>query len=196
MRLFTQEFRRVVVVGLVAGSAIAGYPTLSNGQEATPPEAASDSNSSGEIDQARLDAGMQVFKDAGCRACHGWAANGEAEDPNPHGPSLRATLLDYDGLRLTIACGRPTTAMPYFYRNAYRPIGEPECYGATLVQLGPSAPSQGGVRLDDAQLDDLTYYITNYLKGLDDEITFEQCEYFYGQSDRCERYPHEDAAGE
>lgn len=190
MRPPTKELRRLLFLGLVAGSATAAFTDLSSSQESVPgrPAAVTDAGPESAIDPARLAAGMQVYKDAGCRACHGWAADGEAEDPNPRGPSLRESTLDEDGLRMTVACGRPSTPMPYYYRSAYRPIGEPQCYGSTLVQLGPAAPAQGRVRLDDEQLDTLTYYLANYVSGLG-EITYEQCEYFFGPAQRCERYP-------
>ena len=142
------------------------------------------------LDEELLLAGLQAYKDAGCRGCHGWAANGEREGPNPGGPSLRATALDYDAIRLTVACGRPGTPMPYFWREAYR-ANSTDCYGVTAEQLGDNAPIRGPSRLRDDDLDALAYYLAYYVKGQGD-ITFSECEFFWGEgNNRCTSYPAE-----
>lgn len=164
-------------------------PAAAGAAAADPAAAATE----GEVDQALILAGLQVYKDAGCRGCHGWAANGEREGPNPGGPSLRETALEYDAIRLTVACGRPNTPMPYFWRNAYR-TDSTDCYGVTAAQLGATVPTRGPSRLNDDDLDALAYYLANYVKG-QGEITFEQCELFWGEgNNRCTSYPHEDPA--
>ncbi len=193
MPCLPRNVRRLLAGGLVAGYAMANGAMPSVGQEVapgeTPPAAAAEAPAEA-IDQARIDAGLQVFKDAGCRACHGWSGNGQPEGPNPVGPSLRQTILDYDAIRMTVACGRPGTAMPFFYKNAYRPIGKPECYDSTLTQLGTAAPPANPKRFDAKQIDDLAYYVANYVKGKGD-ITYEQCVYFYGDGAKeCDRFPH------
>lgn len=144
--------------------------------EATP---ASVSASADLFDPAAIARGLEAFKKAGCRSCHGWAANGDREGPTPPGPSLRATQLTLEGIRLTAACGRPSTEMPYFWREAYR-RGSTECYGATPDQLGDLLPPRGITLLNSEELDDLAIYIEGYVKGRGD-ITFQECEDFFGE---------------
>lgn len=140
------------------------------------------------IDQARLVAGLEVFKEGGCRGCHGWAANGEREGPNPEGPSLRATALPMEWIGITIACGRPGTAMPYYSRDVYR-RDSTTCYGQTPAQLGDRMPTRAGVRFTQQEIDDLTYYIEYFVKGRG-EVTRSECEFYYGAGDtRCAGYP-------
>src|ERR1700751_1117608 len=65
--------------------------------------------------------GQGIWHDkAGCDFCHGWAGDGVGGFHHPgHPPSLRATALTRDQIRMTVQCGRPGTAMPYFDRFAY-----------------------------------------------------------------------------
>lgn len=140
------------------------------------------------IDPARIQAGVEVFKAGGCRGCHGWAANGEREGPNPEGPSLRASMLPLEYITMTIACGRPGTPMPYFSRDVYR-RDSTTCYGQTPAQLGNLLPTRAGVRFTQQQIDDLAYYIEYYVKGRG-EVTRADCEVYYGAGDaRCAAYP-------
>jgi hypothetical protein len=140
------------------------------------------------IDQARLVAGLEVFKEGGCRGCHGWAANGEREGPNPEGPSLRATMLPLEWIGITIACGRPGTAMPYYSRDVYR-RDSTTCYGQTPAQIGDRMPIRAGVRFTQQEVDDLAYYIEYFVKGRA-EVTRTECEFYYGAGDaRCAAYP-------
>lgn len=140
------------------------------------------------VDEARVLAGLAVYQEAGCRGCHGWAADGVREGPNPQGPSLRATPLDYDAIHLTVACGRPGTEMPYFWRDAYR-RDSTECYGMTGADFGDLLPIRAQTRFTTEEIDDLAYYIAYYVKG-QGEITKEQCLFYYGaDSTRCETYP-------
>lgn len=180
-----------------------GYSAASTAIEITPPaaeEAAAPAEPAGEpmegdteeIDEARLAAGLEIYKEGGCRGCHGWAANGEREGPNPQGPSLRETLLPMEAIHLTVACGRPGTEMPYFWRDAYR-RDSTECYGVTGDDLGDQLPLRGGVRFNDGEIDDLVYYLENYIKGAG-EITKSQCEFYYGEGNsRCDTYPEDPA---
>ena len=184
-------------IALVLALAL-GFPRasvammLGHGNEAAEPAkpgltdtAAGDED--GPVDQERLQAGLAAFKAAGCRGCHGWAANGEREGPNPEGPSLRATTLDLAGIRETIACGRPGTPMPYFWRDAYK-RGTTDCYGVTPADLGDQMPTKANTRLTTQKVDDLAYYIARYVKGQGD-ITLDQCEFFFGKGDNhCAEY--------
>ena len=194
--------RRLLVLGATVAALVMSYSAASNAIVFGAPAAdhaegeaapATDPTAVGtvptvEIDEARLLAGLEAYKEASCRNCHGWAANGEREGPNPQGPSLRATMLPMDIVRLTIACGRPGTEMPYFWRDAYR-RDSTECYGTTGADLGDRIPLRGGARFNDQQLDDLAYYIEYYIKGQGEDITFEECEFYWGEGNtRCDFY--------
>ena len=191
--------RRLVILAAAAAVPVLGYSVTTTAIELAPaaeattatateaPAAAEPGTGVVEIDEARLISGLQSYKEGGCRGCHGWAANGMREGPSPEGPSLREMSLPMDFVRMTIACGRPNTAMPYFWREAYR-RDSTECYGQTADELGALAPPRGASRLTDEELDDLTYYLEYYVKGLG-EITFEECEFFFGEGNaRCEFY--------
>jgi mono/diheme cytochrome c family protein len=194
---------RFLAVGIGATVLALGYSTVSTAidfgappppaegaaEPATPPGGTPPAVAAppAEIDQALVLAGLEVFKEANCRGCHGWAANGEREGPNPGGPSLRETLLPIEAIRITVACGRPGTQMPYFWRDAYR-RDSTECYGSTAAQLGDLVPPRANVRFTDEELDNLAYYLEHYVKGLG-EITLAECEFFYGVGNtRCNVY--------
>jgi hypothetical protein len=172
------------VLALVFGGAGVSTAMMfghNGGAEPAKPAAAEAPAAEGEIDQARLEAGVAAYKAAGCRGCHGWASNGEREGPNPPGPSLRATSLDMDAIRETIACGRPGTPMPYFSKDAWK-RGSTDCYGATAADLGDQMPTKAKTRLTPQKVEDIAYYIANYVKGKGD-ITLEECELFFGKGD-------------
>lgn len=199
MPLHLISIRRTLII-IAAAAVVLGYSAVSSAvdfgppateENATPGEEAPAEGGPGtgvvEIDEARLIAGLEAYKEAGCRGCHGWAANGVREGPQPEGPSLRASLLPMEFIRMTVACGRPDSQMPYFWRDAYR-RDSTECYGQTAAELGDLAPSRGAARFSDEEIDDLTYYLEFYVKGLG-EITFEECEFFFGEGNaRCDFY--------
>lgn len=180
-----------VALGAAAVVLILSYPRVStaivfghNTPGGEPPAAAAEVTepTDGTVDQARLVAGLAAFKAAGCRGCHGWAADGHKEGPNADGPSLRATTLDYTAIRETIACGRPGSAMPYFWRDAYK-LASTDCFGVSAADLGDQVPPKANTRLTTQKVDDLAYYIAYYVKG-QGEITREQCTFFYGEGDK------------
>jgi hypothetical protein len=76
--------------------------------------------------------GQKIWQDkAGCNYCHGWAGDGVGGFHHPgRPPSLRATELTRDQIRVTIQCGRPGTAMPHFDRFAYT---DKRCYDMTAA---------------------------------------------------------------
>jgi hypothetical protein len=181
--------RRSLAFGMAAPTLVVGVSLLLAtavlGQGQPPAPGAAD-----DTDQAQILAGLEVFKEAGCRSCHGWAANGEAEGPNPRGPSLRATETPMDAIRLAVACGRPGTEMPYFWSDAYR-LSSNDCYGMTRTQMGNLLPPRSNPRFSAEEIDAVTYYIENYVKGRGD-ITFEECEFYFGEANqRCTAYPHD-----
>lgn len=174
-----------VALGTAALALMLGFSQVSTAMVFKPPAAtpaAEAEPADGPVDQERLAAGLAAYKAAGCRACHGWAADGHKEGPNSPGPSLRATSLDFAGLREAIACGRPGTGMPFFWRDAYR-RNSTDCFGVTAADLGDQLPPKANTRLTTQKVDDLAYYIVNYLKGRG-EITLEECEFFYGVGEK------------
>ena len=198
MQAARKSMGRILVLGTAALALVLGFSAVSNaivfGQPAHADEAAVPATPAAdaeggteEADPARLLAGLAVYKEGGCRSCHGWAANGVREGPNPEGPSLRESLLPLDAIRLTVSCGRPGTPMPYFWRDAYRRTST-ECYGVTGAELGDLQPLRGNARFNAEELDDLAYYLENYVKGRG-EITFEECEFYFGEGNsRCAFY--------
>ena len=77
-------------------------------------------------DEARVKAGLELWKTSGCADCHGAFADGEKDrDEAPTGANLRTSRLDAAGLKQTIGCGRPGADMPSFDEGAYtvRPCG-------------------------------------------------------------------------
>lgn len=200
MRSQPISIRRILILVAAAVALVLGYSAASTAidfgppateDHATPAEtAAEEGPGTGvvEIDEARLLAGLEAYKEASCRGCHGWAANGVREGPQPQGPSLRWSLLPMEFIRMTVACGRPDSQMPYFWRDAYR-RDSTECYGQTGADLGALAPARGGARFSSEEIDDLTYYLEYYVKGLGEEITFEECEFYFGEGNtRCDSY--------
>lgn len=185
---------RLALIALGAGIATAAFPIVGNAIQLAPPaeepaaeEAATerDAGMNGEYDEATILSGLDAFKEGGCRACHGWAANGDREGPTPQGPSLRETLLNYDGLVYTVTCGRLGSEMPYFLRNAYR---DDEHCGLDAEAAGDMIPPRSQSLLDEEEIADLAAYIDGYVKGRG-EITFEECEFYFGEgASRCEFY--------
>jgi mono/diheme cytochrome c family protein len=73
--------------------------------------------------------GEAAWNSAGCLQCHGASGEGGGGGEFPPGPSLRATMLDREGLTETISCGLPGTAMPAWLDGAYT---QRACYGFAL----------------------------------------------------------------
>src|SRR5258705_10383019 len=73
-------------------------------------------------DEAKVKAGLEVWKSSGCADCHGSFADGEKQrDEAPTGANLRTARLDAAALKLGISCGRPGgTGMPAFDEAAYK----------------------------------------------------------------------------
>lgn len=129
--------------------------------------------------------GLLVFKEGGCRACHGWSANGVREGENIEGPSIRATLLPPDVIRTTIQCGRPGRLMPYYDHQAYNLDGR--CYGITRFNAGDTQlPPQGRTGFTEDELDDLVTYLMARVVGLPDEPTMEECMLYFDDQAACD----------
>ena len=177
MSKFDLHRRRIGYRSLIASGVVAAILALGVvAAQGTPAETP-------EYDPAAVERGLQVYKDGGCRSCHGWAANGVREGENPEGPSIRQTLLPPEVLRLTVQCGRPNSLMPYFDHQAYN-LDE-RCYGISRFNvnaMGVDLPRRGRVDLGDDQLDDLVAYLMTRVVGLSDEPTAEQCLLFFGET--------------
>jgi mono/diheme cytochrome c family protein len=132
--------------------------------------------------------GQRIWHDkAECNFCHGWAGDGMGGFHHPgHPPSLRATQLTRDEIRMTIQCGRPGTAMPHFDRFAYT---DKRCYDMTAADLGDAVPERSTKTLQPEEMDALADYVAAKLKGAG-PVTRGQCiDYFGKATSRCDMYP-------
>lgn len=131
--------------------------------------------------------GQSIWHDkAGCAFCHGWAGDGVGGFHHPgHPPSLRATELTRDQIRMTIQCGRPGTAMPYFDRFAYT---DKRCYDMDATDVGDMMPERSSTTLQADEIDALADYVATKLKG-SGEVTRQQCVDYFGKGTaRCDQY--------
>lgn len=121
--------------------------------------------------------GLEIWRgDAGCFNCHGNFGEGGEGGHFPAGPSLRRTQLPAEGLRLTIACGRPGTEMPYNLAGAYTEVA---CYSFPVPTDPATIAATPGVAFTPEQIDALTAYIVDELVGKGN-VTRDQCAAFYG----------------
>lgn len=125
--------------------------------------------------------GKIVYEKANCIGCHKWHGGGGGGYGGA-ARSLRETLLDADGLREVIRCGRPFTGMPYHERSAYKGDDQ-SCYNTTAASLGDGVPPRARSFLRDRQVDDVIDYILTELKGKG-EPTVEECIKFWGEGSR------------
>jgi mono/diheme cytochrome c family protein len=132
--------------------------------------------------------GQGIWHDkAGCDFCHGWAGDGVGGFHHPgHPPSLRATALTRDQIRMTVQCGRPGTAMPYFDRFAYT---DKRCYDMTAADLGGEMmPTRSSTTLQPDEIDALADYVAGKIKGAGPVTRAECVDYFGGGTSRCDKY--------
>ncbi len=127
-------------------------------------------------DEAKVKAGLSVWRSSGCSECHGAFADGEKErDEAPSGANLRQTRLDDATIAETIRCGRPSAGMPSFGDDAYKVRG---CYdqppGPRPDDLYPA-----GVTLNAAQIADVVTYLRARIVGKR-AVTPEECAFYYG----------------
>lgn len=145
---------------------------------ATPADAA-------EYDPEAVARGLLVFREGGCRACHGWSGNGEREGENAEAPSIRGTLLPAEAIRLTVQCGRPGKLMPYYDHQAYNL--DDRCYGITRFNVGDiQLPPKGRTGFTAEELDDLVVYLMARVVGLSDEPTMEECMLYFDDQASCD----------
>jgi mono/diheme cytochrome c family protein len=127
-------------------------------------------------DEAKVKAGLSVWRSSGCSECHGAFADGEKErDEAPTGANIRRTRLDDATIAETIRCGRPTTGMPSFGTDAYKERG---CYGQPAGPV-PDDLYPTGVTLNAAQIGDVVTYLRDRVVGKR-AVTPEECAFYYG----------------
>lgn len=120
--------------------------------------------------------GAIAWSSGGCTACHGSIGQGGKGGEQPAGPNLWTTALDRDGLKETIACGRPSTGMPFNIAGAYK---QRACFGLPLGD--PPAEVPPGASLTAAQLDTLVDFLVTKVvrKG---PINKAKCAAFFGDN--------------
>jgi mono/diheme cytochrome c family protein len=131
---------------------------------------------------AKVKAGLEVWKTAGCPDCHGAFADGDKQrDEAPDGANLRTARIDDPTLRETIRCGRPGTGMPRFGKDAYQPRG---CYGKPAGPV-PDALYPTPRELSPEEIDQVVTYLQAKVIG-HRKVTPEDCTFYYGEgSDSC-----------
>jgi hypothetical protein len=126
-------------------------------------------------DEARVKAGMNAWKNAGCAECHGAFADGERQrDEAPAGANLRSTRLDDAALTEVIRCGRTSTGMPRFDDGAYT---QRACYGQPTGAV-PDAlyPTPRMLSLEEIEL--VVTYLRARVIGRR-AVTPQECAYYY-----------------
>ena len=126
-------------------------------------------------DDAKIKAGLEIWKSSGCADCHGAFADGDKQrDEAPTGANLRTSRLDTATLKQTISCGRPGADMPAFDEGAYkvRP-----CYGAPLG-AAPDNLYPAPRTLSPADIDLVIAYLQARIIGRG-RITREECLAYY-----------------
>ena len=133
---------------------------------------------------ARVTAGLEIWKSSGCADCHGPFADGNRDDDDyPQGADLRASRLNAAEIRQTIRCGRTGTGMPSFDEGAYTTR---ECYGRPL---GPAPdnlqPRPRALSLDE--IDTLIAYLQARIVG-HGRVTREECLAYYDGKQDCDDF--------
>jgi mono/diheme cytochrome c family protein len=131
-------------------------------------------------EDARVTAGLEIWRSSGCVDCHGPFADGDRDDDDyPMGANLRTTRLDAAGIKLTIRCGRAGTGMPSFDGGAYTVRA---CYGRPSGAAPDDLqPTPRMLSLDE--IDALVAYLEARVVG-HGKVTRQEClTYFEGRAD-------------
>ena len=123
--------------------------------------------------QAQQENGATIWAQAGCFNCHGNLGAGDGDAAYPVGPNLRRSSLERDQLIETIACGRPSTAMPFHLKGAYTEVA---CYRLPLGE--PPGVISGG-EFSSEQVELLADFLLETVLGVP-RITRENCAAFFG----------------
>ncbi len=147
-------------------------------------------SASARADSGNVAWGKRIWHNkAECNFCHGWAGDGNGGFHHPgRPPSLRATQLTRDQIRMLIQCGRPGTPMPYFDRFAYT---DKRCYGMTEADLVKRnmMPDRAKTTLQADEIAALADYVATKLKGAG-PVTHAECvDYYDAKTSRCDIYP-------
>lgn len=116
--------------------------------------------------------GAALWSLGGCFNCHGALAAGDGDPAYPVGPSLRSSRLSRDQFLETLACGRPSTGMPFNLAGAYT---QTPCYG---LPLGAPPAVLAGADFTPAQIEALVDFLMNSVVGVR-TITRENCAVFF-----------------
>src|SRR3954470_10860583 len=139
--------------------ALIAYPPAGGGQNA-----------------ARANAGLEVWKSAGCADCHGAFADGDNQSGDfPTGANLRTTKLDDAALTETIRCGRPNAGMPRFDEGSYTQRG---CNGNATGPV-PDGLYPTPRMLSAEEIGALVVYLRTRVVGRR-KVTPEECAEYYG----------------
>ncbi len=131
-----------------------------------------------QADEARVKAGLEVWKSTGCSDCHGPFADGDKQrDEAPTGANLRRTRIDDATIAETIRCGRPGAGMPSFGEDAYTPRG---CYGQPAGPV-PDDLYPGSRKLSAQEIADVVTYLRARIVGRR-AVTPQECAYYYGEN--------------
>lgn len=151
-----------------------------------------------EVDTARIEAGLQLFKSVRteCSSCHGWAGLGKAAD-HPYstvedllleygGPSLQASTLDRAAMIEVISCGRIAgiKIMPQYRGDAWTAAAP--CWGKTAADI-PAAerPLRAFNTLAPREIEIVVDYIQAVYQGK--EMTWDWCRKYFDDFERiCE----------
>jgi mono/diheme cytochrome c family protein len=135
-------------------------------------------------DDAKVKAGLKVWKDTGCAECHGSFADGEKQrDEAPTGANLRTTRLDAAALKVVISCGKPGgEGMPAFDEGAYKVRA---CYGRPLGDE-PNNLYPNGQKLTPDQIDTVIAYLQARIIGKGRVTKGECLAYYEDRPDECD----------
>jgi mono/diheme cytochrome c family protein len=135
-------------------------------------------------DDAKVGAGLEIWRSSGCVDCHGPFADGDRDDDDyPMGANLRTTRLDAAGIKLTIRCGRAGTGMPSFDGGAYTVRA---CYGRPLgAAPNDLQPTPRTLSLD--QIDALVAYLEARVVGRG-KVTRQECLSYFERTADCEDF--------
>src|SRR5271156_3565028 len=138
--------------------------------------AAGHAQDAAKADEAKVKAGLSVWRSSGCSECHGAFANGEKErDEAPTGANLRQTRLDDATIAEPIRCGRPGVGMPNFDADAEKVHG---CYGQPAGEV-PDDLYPAGRTLSAQEIGDVVTYLRARIVGKR-AVTPEECAFYYG----------------
>jgi Cytochrome c len=130
------------------------------------------------------EAGKAIFRRANCFGCHKWHGGGGGGYSGA-ALSLRKSELTRDQIMETVACGRPGTGMPYFARGAY---DSSKCYEMSRQDVGDQIPPEGGIYLRGPEIEAVTNYVMDNVKGRG-EPNYDECTNFFGKASRvCDAY--------